>query len=107
MKVMTKVKAGSLLPGELGEVRYGESIFVGYRYYQAKHVTPQFPFGYGLSYTTFQLDNLRLSSNTLDVESGQTIVAAVDVTNTGDRPGKEVVPIFAELGDTISAFHKL
>jgi beta-glucosidase len=81
-------------PGELGEVRYGEGIFVGYRYYQAQHVTPQFPFGYGLSYTDFQIDNLRLSADVLDLKSGQAIVAAVDVTNTGDRPGKEVVQLY-------------
>jgi beta-glucosidase len=81
-------------PGELGEVWYGEGIFVGYRYYEAKQVAPQFPFGYGLSYTTFRLDNLRLSSNVLDIESGEPIVAAVDVTNTGDRAGKEVVQLY-------------
>jgi beta-glucosidase len=81
-------------PGELGEVWYGEGIFVGYRYYEAKGVAPQFPFGYGLSYTAFRLDNLRLSSDVLDVESGEPIVAAVDVTNTGDCPGKEVVQLY-------------
>jgi beta-glucosidase len=81
-------------PGELGEVWYGEGIFVGYRYYEAKGIAPQFPFGYGLSYTTFRLDNLRLSSDVLDVESGEPIVAAVDVTNTGNCPGKEVVQLY-------------
>jgi beta-glucosidase len=81
-------------PGESGEAMYGEGIYVGYRYYDAKGVSPQYPFGYGLSYTTFRIDNLRLSSTTLDIESGPPIVAAVDVTNTGARPGKEVIQLY-------------
>jgi len=91
-------------PGELGQVIYGEGIFVGYRYYDAKGVAPQFPFGYGLSYTTFRLDNLRLSSDTLDLDSGQPIVACVDVTNTGERPGQEVVQLY--IADPESSLQK-
>jgi beta-glucosidase len=81
-------------PGESGETVYGEGIYVGYRYYDAKGVMPQYPFGYGLSYTTFRVDNLSLSSSTLDIESGPPIVASLDVTNTGDRPGCEVVQLY-------------
>ena len=81
-------------PGESGQAVYGEGIYVGYRYYDAKDVRPQYPFGYGLSYTAFRLDNLRLSASTLEIESGQPIVASVDVTNTGDRPGREVVQLY-------------
>ena len=91
-------------PGESGQVMYGEGIFVGYRYYDAKGVTPQFPFGYGLSYTTFRLDNLRLSSDTLDLQSGQPIVARVDVTNTGERSGQEVVQLY--IADPESSLQK-
>ena len=91
-------------PGESGEVVYGEGIFVGYRYYDAKGVEPQFPFGYGLSYTTFRLDNLRLSSDTLDLEAGQPIVASVDVTNTGGRSGQEVVQLY--IADPESSLQK-
>jgi beta-glucosidase len=93
-KVYRDTPSALHFPGEFGEVWYGEGIFVGYRYYEAKQVAPQFPFGYGLSYTTFRLDNLRLSSGVLDVESGEPVVAAVDVTNTGDCPGKEVVQLY-------------
>jgi beta-glucosidase len=52
-------------PGENGKVRYGEGIFVGYRYYEKKNVAPLFPFGHGLSYTTFKYSNLRLSAKSI------------------------------------------
>jgi beta-glucosidase len=91
-------------PGESGQVIYGEGIFVGYRYYDAKGLTPQYPFGYGLSYTTFQLENLRLSSDTLDLDSRQPIVARVDVTNTGARTGQEVVQLY--IADPESSLQK-
>jgi beta-glucosidase len=81
-------------PGEYGEVRYGEGIYVGYRYYDAKDVRPQFPFGYGLSYTRFELSNLRLSAETIDVDAGETLTVSVDVTNRGARAGQEVVQLY-------------
>ena len=51
-------------PGENGKVLYGEGLFVGYRYYDKKEIAPLFPFGFGLSYTTFDYANLRLSAAT-------------------------------------------
>ncbi len=79
-------------PGSSGEVRYGEGIFVGYRYYDAKQVDVLFPFGYGLSYTTFDVQRLRLSSTSISDTTPLTVT--VDVTNTGKRFGKTVIQVY-------------
>ncbi|MFZ2095964.1 MAG: glycoside hydrolase family 3 C-terminal domain-containing protein [Anaerolineales bacterium] len=79
-------------PGGNGEVRYGEGIFIGYRYYDAKQVPVQFPFGYGLSYTTFSYTNLKVSAQTFKDVDGLTVT--VDVTNTGKLAGKEVIQVY-------------
>ncbi len=79
-------------PGENGKVHYGEGIFVGYRYYEKKQIAPLFPFGFGLSYTTFAYDNLRVSADAITPE--QTLRVEIDVTNTGDRAGQEVVQFY-------------
>ncbi len=79
-------------PGEYGAVRYGEGIYMGYRYYDTKKVPTQFPFGYGLSYTTFEYQNIRVSSQTFPDVDGLTV--SVDVTNTGKLAGKEVVQVY-------------
>ena len=76
-------------PGENGKVRYGEGIFVGYRYYDKKEIAPLFPFGHGLSYTTFKYSNLRLSAKS--ITPNELLKVRVDVTNTGKVAGKEVV----------------
>lgn len=74
--------------------RYKESIFVGYRYYSSFNVPVKYPFGYGLSYTTFEYSNLRLKKDR-DVYR-----IYVDVTNTGDRAGATVVELFVEAPKT-------
>ena len=79
-------------PGENGHVNYGEGLFVGYRYYERKKIAPLFPFGFGLSYTTFGYSPLRLSAPEIGPED--TLQVAVDVTNTGRRAGKEVVQLY-------------
>ena len=79
-------------PGENGKVLYGEGIFVGYRYYDAKKIEPLFPFGYGLSYTTFEYSNLRISS--ADLKMGDRLEVCIDVRNTGEREGKEIVQMY-------------
>lgn len=79
-------------PGENGTVRYGEGIFIGYRYYDRKQLAVQFPFGYGLSYTTFDYANLRLSAQTFKDTDG--LEVTLDVTNSGKVAGKEIVQVY-------------
>jgi beta-glucosidase len=79
-------------PGQAGEVRYGEGIFIGYRYYDAKGIPVLFPFGYGLSYTAFAYSNPKISSASFKDVDG--LVVSVDVTNTGDVIGKEIVQVY-------------
>ncbi|MCA9902066.1 MAG: glycoside hydrolase family 3 C-terminal domain-containing protein [Anaerolineales bacterium] len=79
-------------PGDAGHVRYGEGLFIGYRYYDAKEVPVQFPFGYGLSYTTFAYSNAQVSASSFKDTDGVTV--SVDVTNTGKMAGKEIVQVY-------------
>jgi beta-glucosidase len=79
-------------PGGNGQVRYGEGIFIGYRYYDAKDMPALFPFGHGLSYTTFAYSNPKVSAATFQDVDGLTI--SVDVTNTGKVAGKEIVQVY-------------
>ena len=73
------------------EVRYGEGLYVGYRYYDRAEVAPCFPFGFGLSYTTFQYGKLRVPAQ---ARAGRPIPVAVTVRNTGKRAGQEVVQLY-------------
>ncbi|HSH02941.1 MAG TPA: glycoside hydrolase family 3 C-terminal domain-containing protein [Anaerolineae bacterium] len=79
-------------PGENGVVAYGEGMFIGYRYYDAKKQDVLFSFGHGLSYTTFGYDKARLSAGTFKDKEGVTV--SVDVTNEGERWGQEVVQVY-------------
>lgn len=79
-------------PGDAGVVRYGEGLFIGYRYYDARHIPVQFPFGYGLSYTTFEYSNPAISATSFKDTDGLTIT--VDITNTGDVAGQEIVQVY-------------
>ncbi len=79
-------------PGENGELRYGEGVFMGYRGYERRAIEPRFAFGHGLGYTTFRLGPPSLSSDTF--RPGQSLTVSVTVTNTGDRAGSEVVQCY-------------
>jgi beta-glucosidase len=79
-------------PGEAGKVQYGEGLFVGYRYYDKKKIHPLFPFGYGLSYTTFEY--VRLRTDMAEISAGETLNVMVTVRNSGSRAGKEVVQLY-------------
>ncbi len=73
-------------------VDYKEGVFVGYRGYEHNGVKPLFPFGYGLSYTTFAFSNLTLTPAA--PKPGETVTATFDVTNTGTRAGAEVAQLY-------------
>jgi beta-glucosidase len=84
--------------GEKDIVEYREGVFVGYRYYDKKKMDVLFPFGFGLSYTTFEYSSLTLSSD--KVKDTDTITVTVDVTNTGDRAGKEIIQLYVSPRDS-------
>ncbi|GAA4679964.1 glycoside hydrolase family 3 C-terminal domain-containing protein [Frondihabitans cladoniiphilus] len=77
--------------GEYQHVRYGEGMFVGYRWYDARDLDVTFPFGHGLSYTTFAYSPVSLS-----VE-GDDVLAALTITNSGSRAGREVVQAYVSV----------
>lgn len=115
-------------PGEKGKVKYSERMFIGYRYYESKRQDVLFPFGHGLSYTTFEYSDLRVDRTVIldenSVESSgngagrpadaveppsDVLMVSVDVTNTGMRTGKEVVQLYIspEKGDIIRPVREL
>ena len=84
--------------GEGDRVEYREGVFVGYRYYDKKKMAVRFPFGYGLSYTTFAYSEPKISAQR--IQDTDTVTIRVDVTNTGDRAGKEVVQLYVSAPDS-------
>lgn len=78
-------------PGTGGTVQYSEGLDVGYRWYDAKNIAPLFPFGFGLSYTTFRVSGLHASKV---MNEGGTVSAVASVTNTGSRAGSDVVQLY-------------
>lgn len=89
-------------PGENKTVSYGEGLYVGYRYYDAKHITPQYPFGHGLSYTIFTISDLSAPDEVnLDEQS---LSVSVCVKNIGEIAGSEIVQLY--LHDVESKFDK-
>ena len=86
-------------PGIDDQVYYKEGIYVGYRWFNTKKVAPLFPFGFGLSYTTFKYGKATLSAKEMTADG--TLTLTVDVTNTGKRDGKEVVQLY--IGDVKSS----
>ena len=79
-------------PGDARKVCYQEDIYVGYRYYDLKEMPVRYAFGHGLSYTSFEISNLRPEKEAF--KDGETLKVCVDVTNTGKRAGKEVVQLY-------------
>jgi beta-glucosidase len=79
-------------PGEQQNVNYGEGIHVGYRYYDARHMEVEYPFGHGLSYTTFEYSDLNIDVRPLS--DAIAFIARITITNTGTCSGAEVVQLY-------------
>jgi beta-glucosidase len=79
-------------PGSGDRVEYREGLFVGYKYYDAKEIAPLFPFGFGLSYTSFEYSDITLDKKEVDDEDILTV--RVNVRNIGDVYGKEIVQLY-------------
>ncbi|PKB16433.1 glycoside hydrolase family 3 C-terminal domain-containing protein [Flavobacterium sp. 5] len=79
-------------------VEYKEGILVGYRWFDTKNVTPLYPFGYGLSYTTFAFSDAKSDKDSYGI--GDTITVSVTVKNTGKTDGKEVVQLYTSKSDS-------
>ena len=83
-------------PRNADHILYKEGVFVGYRGYQKNSMKPQFPFGYGLSYTSFEYGNLKVSAGT-----GKALYnVTFDVKNTGSRKGADVAQVYVAPGKT-------
>lgn len=84
-------------PGVNGSSTYNEKLDVGYRWYDAHHIQPLFPFGYGLSYTTFKLSHVRVTpSKIAGADSKANVQIDLQVKNTGKRAGAEVIQVYVE-----------
>ena len=79
-------------PGTNGTLFYKEGLLVGYRWFEAKNIEPEFPFGFGLSYTTFEYSNLKLVAG--QDTNGPVVTAECDIANTGQRAGAEVAELY-------------
>ncbi len=77
-------------PGDGMQVHYGEGIFVGYRWYDARKIEPLYPFGHGLSYTDFVIEQLTAETDTFT----DSVTINAEVVNKGDRAGKTVIQIY-------------
>ncbi|MDE3133131.1 MAG: glycoside hydrolase family 3 C-terminal domain-containing protein [Acidobacteriota bacterium] len=89
-------------PGEHSIVRYGEGLLIGYRWYDAHELAVSYPFGHGLSYTSFEYSDLDVE--VLDVGADPRVEVSLTVTNTGARAGAEVVQLY--VGDPVAGVYR-
>ena len=111
----TPTSSPSQFPGVNGEIDYSEGLDVGYRWYDANDVTPMFPFGYGLSYTSFSFSHLTVTPGTVhnaasgpgaescgcNGQGSKLVTVSATITNTGKMAGADVAQLY--LGDPASA----
>lgn len=90
--------ATNSFPGE-EVLTYSEGLLVGYRWFDTKNIEPLYPFGYGLSYTTFDIKNVQADKNEPYLEN-DTIYVSIDVENTGSFDGKEVIQLYVSKKDS-------
>ena len=83
-----------MVPVPTSHIDYKEGVFIGYRWYESKKIEPLFPFGFGLSYTTFKYDDLKLSSNKLSGD--EVLKVSFRITNTGKVAGAEVAQLYVQ-----------
>lgn len=81
------------------KVEYKEGILVGYRWFDAKNIEPLYPFGYGLSYTTFNVKNVQVDKKN-NYNANDTLEVSLDVQNTGSKSGKEVIQLYLSKPDS-------
>jgi len=79
-------------PGDRDKVEYREGVFIGYRYYEKKEIPVLFPFGHGLSYTSFEYSKLTIDRD--EVLDTDCVTVSVNIKNTGSRAGKEIVQLY-------------
>lgn len=89
-------------PGDMGMVRYGEGLYIGYRHYDARKLAVSFPFGFGLGYTTFEYKNPSVDKTSFKDVDG--LKVSVEVTNIGKMAGKETVQVYVH--DRSSTLHR-
>ena len=80
--------------GKYGKVTYKEGVYVGYRYFDSYNVEPEFPFGHGLSYTSFEYSNLEIELDESSVEDDVNVRVRATIRNTGALAGAEVVQVY-------------
>jgi beta-glucosidase len=94
MKEYEDAPSSDNYPGTDGVLNYEEGIFVGYRHFDKNDIEPRFPFGHGLSYTTFEYSDLKIQPRR--VKKGESVQVTLKVKNTGDMAGAEVVQLYLE-----------
>lgn len=91
---LSHVPSSAYFPGDRYNVEYREGLYVGYRYFESVDAPVLFPFGFGLSYTTYDYRDLKVDKTSL--KEGDTLKVSVTVDNKGDRDGKEIVQLYVK-----------